>query len=99
MEEGSGMNARSMAALWGAAVLTIFARSGPAAAQPVQINFAANATTISGSPFGFTTTTGIQPITGFFIYNRATPDTNAATNRGDYPHTGGGGGFQAIVQN
>jgi hypothetical protein len=93
------MTPRGMTGVWGVAVLTLVVLGGPAAAQPVTTQYTATATTIVGSPFGYTTTAGIAPITGFFTYNRATADTNASAQRGDYPHTGGGGAFQAVITN
>lgn len=53
--------------------------------------------TVGGTPFGFDGSVREQLVPVTFTYNTSTPDVNPATDRGAYPHTGGGGGFTANI--
>ena len=73
---------------------------GQLLADEVTIVYEAEIATISGNPFGLDISDLNTSVTGFFRYNSDTPDQNASSTRGDYPHDPvegglGGGGFEA----
>lgn len=68
------------------------------AADKVTVMYQAHIATISGTPFGFDSSARTEIVTGSFTYDRTTGDVSPAdAARGNYPHLGGGGAFQATV--
>ncbi len=59
-------------------------------AETIEIRFEATAQTVVGTPFGGTVPR-LTTATGSFFYQTSTPDTNPSPDRGNYPHSGGGG--------
>jgi hypothetical protein len=93
------MTARPAKTLFGLAAVALLAGVGPAAAQPVTIQYSGTVVTVSGTPFGFTSAVRTAPITGSFTYDTRTADTSPAdTTRGNYPHTTFPGAFSAVIQ-
>ena len=71
-------------------------------ADTIVIFYEAQISTIAGTPFGLDNSDLNSVVSGYFQYERSTPDQNPGnTERGDYPHNPalggiGGGGFEAV---
>ncbi len=73
---------------------TLVGMTPPAAPGTVVLD--AYVATVSGTPFGFDASVLNQDVSLTFVYDSSTPDSNPASDRGDYVHTSGGG-FTADV--
>lgn len=67
-----------------------------ASGEQITIEITAHVATVSGTPFGIAPAWGTE-VSGTFVFDTSTLDSNPDGDRGDYPHTGNGA-FTVVIE-
>ena len=84
---------RKVSGLW----IALSFCAGLLPAATVQVNYTATLATVDGTPFGLSSADEGRVLTGYFLWDTSTPNTNPGSTTGDYQQSLATPGFSGVL--
>ncbi len=78
-------------------LLFVFACTAGLSGQIIQVNYTATLATVGGGAFGLGSGDQGRTLSGYFLYDASTPDTNSSPGTGDFQQSLSGPGFTGVL--